>query len=210
MCPDKTIISVYVDGELPGLFKEQLELHLKHCEACAGKAAAYTALSEKLSADAGGTECVESTKERIWAKLEAAQVRSGYSGAASRRRYGFWRRDLRLPLPVAAAAAMIIAAAFIVQNSRISLLQQTPREIPVAAVENEDTLISISEDQFYPADQLEMINASNSMHEVLRFLEDDGDSNILIIKLPESKNFNRYSEPRLINASDYSGRNGGR
>lgn len=66
----------------------------------------------------------------------------------------------------------------------------------------EDMLINLPDEIDLENNTSETVNISN-MNDVLQFLENDGDSNIVIIKLPESKSFNRYGEPRLLNASEH-------
>jgi hypothetical protein len=196
MCPSKHILSIYFDGELPGPFKEKLEAHLASCPSCASSLESFARLSRGLSggaADEGAK--IQAAKERLWAKLGGVLTDETPRGAAfAAARPALWRRDVRLPLPLAAAAGFTLV--FL-----LSLFLFRAEERPLAAeITTEDTLISISgpiEDG-----SAELVNAEN-MGELLQFLENDADANMVIIRLPETRNFNRYGEARLLNASDH-------
>ncbi|GHU05470.1 hypothetical protein FACS1894147_11680 [Spirochaetia bacterium] len=48
MCPDRQILSLYHDDELPSPWKEKLESHVASCPACAARLAQYRDLSRVL------------------------------------------------------------------------------------------------------------------------------------------------------------------
>ena len=197
MCPTKEILSIYYDGELPIPFQEKVKAHVAACSDCAGLIAGFSAMSSGFGSKHEAA-ALDAAQHRVWAKLETAVTfrRTSSLAAASPWRT-IWRREVRLPLPVAAAAALLVifAAALFIKITNLS------QELPlVAGVEDVETLIDSGAMEAQSAGGL--LPVSN-IHDVLQYLEDDGESNILIIKLPESKNFNRYGEPRLINASDH-------
>jgi hypothetical protein len=198
MCPSKHILSIYFDGELPGPFKEKLEAHLASCPSCAAALQGFARLSRGLSggaADGDEGAKIQAAKERLWAKLDGVLTGETPRGAAfAPPRPALWRRDVRLPFPLAAAAGFALVFLF-------SLFLFRAKERPLAAeIKTEDTLISISG----PLEDggAELVNAEN-MGELLQFLENDSDANMVIIRLPETRNFNRYGEARLLNASDH-------
>ena len=41
MCPDRGLLSAYVDGEVPSPWKERLAAHLSECPSCAAQAARF-------------------------------------------------------------------------------------------------------------------------------------------------------------------------
>ena len=55
MCPDRDLVSAYVDGEVPSPWRERLEEHLASCPNCAALAASYAALGERLRAEPSRT-----------------------------------------------------------------------------------------------------------------------------------------------------------
>ena len=207
MCPDPQLLSIYIDGELPSPWKEKMESHFSQCSVCreklenlqrlqellkkdtterrtiAGKNAADAEGSESVSAE-HETEFMEEARTRVWQKLE------------SRRRFksgtGLWRRRLSIPLPAAAAAAVIIAllTALWVRDGRVKNngFAQQPQE-PV-------NFILAAEDEF-PG-----IIPTADISGVLQYLTSDG-KDVIILRLPESRNFSRTGEPAIIRAADY-------
>lgn len=208
MCPDRTILSVYIDGELPSPFREKVARHAAECPHCAAALGNLAGLSARLRKSVDGSR-LETAQARVWESLEArVAFRRGADDARRTKPRSaalrvFLRREIRLPLPLAAAAALAVfaAGAAFFQIARQSSSAEMMAELP-----REDTLISFPEAASYEA-PAGAVNAAN-MREVLQYLEDDGDSNIVIIKLPERKSFNRYGEPRLITASDHPRRSG--
>jgi hypothetical protein len=203
MCPDKQFLSVYFDGELPSPWKERMEQHLETCSVCRENLEVYRKMSNCLNMgekdalpEASEAAVTEAVAARVWGRLEGREWRTG----------GKLLRFLptRTPQAFTAAAAGAIAATAIIcflflfsqgQNSKNSVTQLT------GAVENFAGIVPFNDD----IDTPDIIPASN-MNDILRYLEGDDSSNIVIIKLPERKKFSRYGEPAFINASDYSRR----
>ena len=204
MCPDKQFLSVYFDGELPSPWKERMEKHLGTCSGCRETLEAYRKMSRCLNVggekgelpEAPETAVIEAAAARVWERLEGRK----------RRADGKMRRFLpaRIPNVFTAAAAGAVAATAIIcflllfsqgQNSKNSVPQLTD------AAENFAGIVPVNDDPDAP----DIIPASN-INDILRYLESEDSSNIVIIKLPERKKFSRYGEPAFINASDYSRR----
>jgi anti-sigma factor RsiW len=202
MCPDPQLLSIYIDGELPSPWKEKMESHFSQCSVCREKLENLQRLHELLKKDttekrtiAGKnaaesaaaeheTEFIEEARTRVWQKLE------------SRRRFksgvGLWRRKLSIPLPAAAAAAVIIAllTALWVRDGRVKnngFAQQTQEPV---------NFILAAEDE------LPGIIPAADISGVLQYLTSDG-KDVIILRLPESRNFSRTGEPAIIRAADY-------
>jgi len=207
MCPDPQLISIYVDGELPSPWKEKMEAHLAECSACtekfkkfrhlqemfrkkANQSRTYTENNETIQSSAAEKtppeqEFIESAKENVWRKME------------SRRRYGrrgVWRYRLSIPLPAAAAAAAIVLTILTIMYIRSVNLQ--PQDSSVKS-----NFILASEEEEMP----NVIPAAQDMNGLLQLLGSDG-TDVLILRLPESRNFSRSGEPAIIRAADYSRR----
>ena len=204
MCPDQQLLSIYIDGELPSPWKEKMESHFSQCSVCREKLENLQRLHELLKKDtterrtiveknaADSTaeheiDFMEGAKTRVWQKLE------------SRRRFKsgvrLWRRRLSVPLPAAAAAAVIIAllTALWVRDGRVrnNGFAQQPQE-PV-------NFILAAEDEF-PG-----IIPTMDINGVLQYLTSDG-TDVIILRLPESRSFSRTGEPAIIRAADYQRR----
>jgi len=202
MCPDPQLLSIYIDGELPSPWKEKMESHFSQCSGCREKLDNLQRLHELLKKDTTErrttveenatdsaaveheTEFMEGAKTRVWQKLESR--RSFKSGVR------LWRRRLSVPLPAAAAAAVIIAllTALWVRDGRVKNngFAQQPQE-PV-------NFILAAEDE------LPGVIPAVDISGVLQYLTSDG-KDVIILRLPESRNFSRTGEPAIIRAADY-------
>jgi len=221
MCPDPQILSIYLDGELPSPWKEKMEAHLAVCPKCKEKLADYKHMHELFRKGADNTpveqrrtivetngseaigsaevELLENSKERVWKKLSTKQRYSpaGFVRKSGNiRSYSVWQRRLSIPLPVAAAAALfVIFGAAILPNLLRVNNQANPMEFTNLTLSTyEENIPIIPFDMDYIQD----------MNSVLQYLDASGADNIIILQLPDSKNFSRTGEPEIIRAADYS------
>ena len=180
-----------------------MESHLKQCSACREKFENFKRIQKLIkkgtkerrtyvesasieSAEQALSEqqILDNAKERVWKNLQ------------SRRRFrtnsGFLRRRLSIPLPAAAAAAaavLVVLAAVWLGGGFSRFGESAARANFVLASEEEmPGIIPVAD-----------------MNGVLQYLGGDG-SDIIIMRLPESKNFHRAGEPAIINAADYTTR----
>jgi hypothetical protein len=200
LCPDRQLLSVYFDEEMPSPWKEKMESHIAGCPQCARQLEVYRRISRAAAEDvsAGGAEAV---KEQVWYKLEQrtgmAVGSSAYSGTAwppvvqSR---AIWRRYVSVPFPAAAAAVVL----FIALTMVIALKVSRPAE--------NSGMTLASEAEF---DTPDIIPVSD-MENVLQYLGSRDNGEIIIVRLPESRNFVNYGEPAIIKAADYSRQTMGR
>jgi anti-sigma factor RsiW len=178
MCPDRQLVSLYVDGELPSPWKEKLESHLSSCTSCSETADTFRALSARMqSLPAAG---LEEARARVWNAVSR--------DLASERAPSPWRRSLVMPLP-AAIAAVLVVALLAAGGAGVAIGSGKPE--PVAVMQSQPvSAIPVSD-----------------MGSVLRYLESqDSSGEILIIRLPDSSNFTYAGQPTLIRAADYNGR----
>jgi len=199
-CPDRQLLSVYFDGELPSPWKEKMESHIAGCPRCAGRLALYGGNS--LSPGSPQNAALEAARERVWQKLEQragleAETGGGLSDAENRRYLPsrpLWRRNISIPIPAAAA----VAAAGIILA--LVLILRTPgrADTPVMSIASESDF------------DMPGIIPVTDMENVLQYLGSRDGSDILIIRLPESRSFANYGEPAIIKATDYSRQVSGR
>jgi len=186
VCPDRQLLSVYFDGELPSPWKEKMEAHIAACPACARRLEEYRRHS--LAGEAAG---MDTARDRVWQKLEPCIVADAHPPArAVRRSAAVWQRRVSIPLPAAAAAAaffLLIALAF------LQVLRTTNTEgisgmtLASEAELEEPGIIPIAD-----------------MEDVLQYLGSRDNGDIIILRLPESRSFVNYGEPAIIKAADYS------
>ena len=201
MCPDRQILSLYLDGELPSPWKEKMESHLEACPECRAALAVY-GIGKRM--DNPNEESILAAQERVWKKLVTpALVVSENAGRRvvkqTSQRYAqqrIWNRNITLPLPAAAAAAVLIIIAMIavmgLRDRNVGRIQDAMAVIPdyMQLVGNEQVMVPTTD-----------------MTSVLQYLSSmDNGGDFMVIRLPESKNFIHAGEPAFINAADYSRR----
>jgi anti-sigma factor RsiW len=193
MCPDRQILSVYLDGGIPSPWKEKMESHLERCPQCRQRLESYRLISASVAADTGTMETarMEAAKERVWRNLEARERHGGRSGVLIRKA-SVWKRSVSIPLPAVAAAAVVLVIAMGVLWIRRPVEQ--PAVIPQMLLASEESLeapgaVPIAD-----------------MNGVLQYLGSRDNGEILILRLPESRNFMSSGEPTILKAADYTRR----
>ncbi|MDR1985859.1 MAG: hypothetical protein LBP88_02665 [Treponema sp.] len=193
MCPDYHILSVYFDQELPSPWKEKMELHLISCPVCKARLERFRGCSEALRDPyAGGITpkipAMEAAKDRVWQRM----VRLETEKWGWRQRPSLWQRSLSIPLPLATAAAVLLIMAFAFILTRLPMGISPPQQDTMAASETVD---------------MQGIIPVSDMNEVLQYLENQDMTDIVIIRLPETRSFSSSGEPTILRAADYTRRN---
>jgi anti-sigma factor RsiW len=177
------MISLYHDGELPYPWKEKLESHLADCPVCRERLAWLRRLSGALSEPADYS--AGPAQRRVWQRLRDP-------AAAPTRIWPqpIWSRSVRVPLPllIAAAALVLVFGVFFVRSPRTAL----PANTALSALDMQ-TVVPVTD-----------------LNGIWQYLGNDDSGDIVIIRLPESRSFNRYGEPAIIRAADYGGGKGER
>jgi hypothetical protein len=198
VCPDHQLLSVYFDGELPSPWKEKMESHLAVCPHCAKQLQTYQNM--RLAACEEETALV-SAKERVWQKLEQGND-SADGGSADdnavknwRRSYpgngAVWRRRISIPIPVAAAAVVMMGVLAFFMGIRVMGAPENPGMA--------GGMTFASEAEF---DMPGIISASD-MENLMQFFDNRDTSDTIILHLPEFSGFD-YGEPAILTAADYS------
>jgi anti-sigma factor RsiW len=186
MCPDRDLVSAYVDGEVPSPWRERLEEHLRSCPECAALAARYAGLGERLRSElpAGGAEALARGGERLDALLASALSSPAPLPRRALIAGGPWRRSVRLPLPLAAAAAILV---LLLGGSTavLALRQGKASDIrTLASAQIAPPAIAASQ----PA----------SMEELLQYLNAQGGEATITIKLPTETTFGTAGNPVIM------------
>jgi hypothetical protein len=185
-CPDHQLLSVYFDGELPSPWKEKLESHVTGCPSCTERLAEFGRLRHSICAQPMDGH-VMAAQDKVWQQL-------GLDKGPARRSAritplaGMWRRSVAIPVPAAAAAALLFVALALFLILRPPSMDMTP-----AMAFETPGIIPVSD-----------------MEDVLQYLGSRDSSEVLIIRLPESRSFDSYGEPAIIRAADYRKTSGGR
>lgn len=184
MCPDHQIISVYFDGELDSPWKEKFEKHLDGCPSCRKHLESYKLMKHKLKEASlvhgkPMDQTLVEAMERVWEK-------TGYVIRPRHRTiHRFWNGSLTIPIPIAAAAGLVMAVAL----AAIIVLKQ-----PAKAIEPP---------QLAGMEMQEMMPVSADMASFFQYLSNENSADMLIIRLPETT-FTNVGEPRMIRAADYT------
>ena len=176
MCPDRQLLSAWVDGEVSSPWRESLERHLEACPSCS----AYTAgLQSQRSAFMADAAILEQAAEKA-----RIRVYDGILLGASART-PVWTRRLSVPLPVAAAAALVfsvLAMALAMTGARNSELRM--------AVQSAVAPASVA-------------SSGPAMDSIFEFLaRQEGGVNITI-SLPSGNFAGAPGEPFIIREVDY-------
>jgi anti-sigma factor RsiW len=188
MCPEQDVLSEYFDKELPDIWEKKMEQHLAVCPECNKRLASYAHIAGALGGakdDAG----VEAVRLRVWQNLSQEGKRPRYAERT------IWHQSINVPLPAALAAAAAVIFAF--SLSALLLLTRAPEH-------------TVPMDSFAAIDlQTPLVSPVSTMGDVLRYLESENGSDFVILRLPESRNFNTYGDPKIINAANYHARRPG-
>ncbi|MDR0662487.1 MAG: hypothetical protein LBF80_00180 [Spirochaetaceae bacterium] len=179
-----------------------MEQHIEICSKCRETLESYKKASVFLKGAEEGASCaasMEAVRTRVWERINS---RAAVPRTRCQPAFFFPR------IPSTVLAAMAGAAAAVIIIFVTTLL--TPgdgsssdgQSALSAAAENFEG-IAVSSD--YDIDIPDITPIPN-MDTILRYLETDDTSNIVIIKLPERKKFNRYGEPAFIKNAADSGR----
>ena len=180
MCPDKQILSSFVDGELAGRWETVIEKHVFNCSRCREIVDRYHAIDKQLASLT--TPNLSQSKSRVWQLLVAAREELILSTPP------FWRRRISVPVPALAAAFTLVlvlgfALFFNLYRNGLSTMKITTEpsgltEVQVAA----------------PIQDMERLLAA---------LESQTGNTEVLIQLPEDSEFLVFSEPVLLKAADY-------
>ncbi len=193
MCPDRDLISAFVDGEVPSPWRERIEEHLASCGDCASLASGYAALGERLRADPLADEAAALARGR--ARLDALLDRLSAGGdsetsaidgkvfVVSRKA---WRRSVSLPLPLAAAAAILV----LLLGGATTLLALRPGKGGAA-------IQAVASGEIAPPASQPRAQAA-SMDQLLRYLDAQGGQVTLTIKLPDETTFGSAGKPVIM------------
>jgi len=176
-------LSVYYDQEMDPQYKEKMESHIAACPDCKAQLKAYKKIS--LSLAPAEDKLMEEARQRVLQNIETSGFHSSYG---DRPVWGppIWKRRVSIPIPAAAAAVVIIIAlAFLWIRS------PAKTGIPNMAITAETEI-------------LPDVIPFSGMESVLQYLGGTDTGDILILRLPESRNFSSYGEPAMIKAADYS------
>jgi len=105
MCPDKEILSAFIDNELEGEFKKIIQNHVSVCKKCRSEIESLNSL-HKLFYDELSFNQIKDAEEKVWNKIVPAL-------RTKPQKPYVWQRRIAIPVPVMAAALLIFVSAVI-------------------------------------------------------------------------------------------------
>ena len=126
-CPAPQLVSAYLDGELEECWAGELERHLQDCTSCRSQLGSLQRVSHSLLEDTEPD--VRAANHVVWHRLELERQES--------REPRFWRRLIRVPVPLVAAAAaavVLLGGVLIARISDLRLMQLTTSPTGVTEV----------------------------------------------------------------------------
>jgi anti-sigma factor RsiW len=184
------MLSVYLDGELPSPWKEKMEKHLALCVSCRGRLDAYREISHQLQGGEASFRGAVSAgdpapaKERVWLRLQNREA-----AAARRPAPGIWGRSVSIPLPAAAAAAAVLCIALAAVWFRPGAGAPQIQDMTAAGMVDVRGMVPVSD-----------------MNGVFQYLGNQDTGDIVILRLPESRNFMSSGEPTILKAAELPAR----
>lgn len=81
-CPEKDILSIYIDGELPAKYQAEVESHLSSCEKCRKELEALRKIQAVLKKDSKNIELTQEEMDKSYERLMARLSYSKVTNAA--------------------------------------------------------------------------------------------------------------------------------
>jgi predicted anti-sigma-YlaC factor YlaD len=179
MCPDREILSAYLDGEVNPPWDAVIADHVASCVECRGEVARMEATQRALRREAAGDW--KEPMERVRRRLLAREPRPAPRTAV-------WRRQVSLPLPVAALVAVLfvsLGVSLILIASRHDMGYIRITKAPAGGTEYQFAV---------PYDKVEMLLKSVG----------GGDANIeSVMTLPKDVKLVPVGEPRMGKATEF-------
>lgn len=95
MCPERALLSPYVDSELDPRNARRVEAHVAGCDGCRRRLRAYQRVSHALLES--HEPDVHAARDRVWRRLDLVLQ-------TARRQASFWTQGVQVTAPVAVAA----------------------------------------------------------------------------------------------------------
>ncbi len=174
MCPDRELLSAWLDGEVPSPWREKIAEHIGACAECAGAVDRYRRMQSVLLAGLERDGELEgSAGERVLSRLAFRRTKPR----------SFWSRSLLLPLPAAAAAgvaAALLALALALSGARNAELRMAVQNSARGGV-----------------------NVASGMEGILEYLSRQDAGVNITITLPAGTAVNSSGDPFMIREADY-------
>jgi len=182
MCPDREILSAWLDGEIDAPWDRALEEHVGSCPEC-------RALLERL--EAVRRTLLEAPVPDWRPAMERVRSSLVARGFASEKAAPVWRRRVSMPVPLAVAACLLVMV--LAGALAVSVIQSSFGMVRITRQGSGGTEIRIAA----PVGDLEAL---------LQSLDKDAGSLEGVIRLPKDVQLLPVGEPRMGKATEFSRR----
>jgi hypothetical protein len=205
ICPSKDIHSIYLDNELPEIYKAEYEAHLKTCPACQKELEKLKKIHEMFSSD---SKDVTPDSHYLDQSYERLMVKMKYSRNAEYAKTGESKVKYYIPSFAAAAAALILAVTLPLSLRSGKQNTQNVAELfnfdtqHTSIEEQQNTLISLQKsNSLKRANNIQNIssNVNNVAFTSGRSMPVSGTISKPMFGMPESGSVNKS---KVINAND--------
>ena len=104
MCPDKEILSAFIDDELEGKLKDDIKNHISACKKCCLEVESFNSLHNLLSEHSLGS--IKDAEEKVWNRITPVLKPKA-------KKINIWHMRIAIPVPVMAAALLIFISSVI-------------------------------------------------------------------------------------------------
>ena len=199
ICPSEDIHSIYLDNELPQIYKAEYEAHLKECPACQKKLESLKKLHELFSSD---SKAVNPDSHFLDQSFERLQLKLKYSKNAALSKTTESKGRYYIPSFVAAAAALILAVTLPLTLRGNKQSSQNVAELfnfetqHFSIEEQQNTLIGLQNSK---KSKKQSSNLNNVVFNSGRTMPISGTINEPMFEVPKSVSVNKS---KVINADD--------
>ncbi len=181
MCPDREILSAYLDGEVEHPWNREIERHLTDCQACRLRFARMEETRRILQEESVGNW--QTPMERVRRHLMAWNMQRPLVQP-------FWKRRLSIPMPLAGVAAAVMLC--LGMSLAYTLFRNDMGTVRITKAAAGGTEIQIAA----PVEDLESLLKSM----------DTQDSAQDVIKLPKKFRLMPVGEPKMGKADEFLGK----
>ncbi|HUW70862.1 MAG TPA: zf-HC2 domain-containing protein [bacterium] len=181
MCPDRELLSALVDGEVPSPWSDAIERHVHGCESCAREVASLRHTHDLFAADIVAMDSAAARASgRVAERLRLQPPRSIHVEH-------IWSRRYAIPLPAAAAAAILMAVL------SFALVQSSHR--------NADLRVAVQ--KAIEATPVSTSASGTGIESILDYLSRQNASVNVNITLPAGTYAGATGEPFIVREADY-------
>jgi anti-sigma factor RsiW len=179
MCPDRQILSAWLDGEIDAPWDRELEDHVGSCADCQARVERLESVRRSL---------LEAPVPDWRPAMERVRSSLVSRGLASERAVPVWRRRVALPLPLAVAA--------------VALVMVLAGALTVSVIRSSFGMVRITR-QGYGGTEIRIAAPVSDLEALLQSIDKDTGSPEGVIVLPKNVRLVPVGEPRMGKEAEF-------